>query len=84
MNAVQHSSNTRVLGAPRGWVQGELPVHALPITDAIAGDKVPTVLSFWKPDAEELAMLNAGGLVSLSVVGITMPPVAIFAVEADK
>ncbi|UUZ68052.1 hypothetical protein LP416_27695 [Polaromonas sp. P2-4] len=67
-----------MLGAPKGWEQGELPCHALPITDAIQGG-VPTVISFWKPDAEELALLNAGGLVALSIVGRTMPPAALLA-----
>lgn len=78
MRAVQHHSNTRVLGAPKGWQQGVLPIAALPITDSNQ-DGVQTILSFWKPDAEELALLNAGGLVALSVVGLNMPPVAILA-----
>jgi hypothetical protein len=76
MRPTQHSSNNRVLGAPPGWDQGELPCGALAITDAVQGD-VPCVISFWRPDAEELAALNAGGLVYLSVVGRTMPPMGL-------
>lgn len=36
---------------------------------------LPAVLSYWRPDADELAALNAGGAVRLWVVGATMPPV---------
>ncbi|QHI99336.1 hypothetical protein GT347_15945 [Xylophilus rhododendri] len=76
MNFFQHSSNNRVLGAPAGWYQGALPVGALPITDVMQND-VPSVVSFWRPDAAELAALNAGGAVMLFVVGRTMHPVRV-------
>ena len=79
MRPTQHISNNRVLGAPPGWVQGELPVGAIAITDVV-NRGIPTVVSFWKPDAEELAALNAGGLVSLSIIGHSMPPASIIAV----
>lgn len=78
MNPAQHHSNTRVLNAPAGWNQSQLPVGALPVTDTVQAG-VPTVLSFWRPDAEELARLNAGGMVCLSVIGRNMPPVSIIA-----
>lgn len=74
MNFIQHSSNNGVLGAPAGWDQDALPVGALPVTHLLQGD-VPSVASFWQPDAAELAALNAGGVVMLSVVGQTQPPV---------
>jgi len=77
MKATGHPSNTRVLGAPVGWDQSELPVHALPITDRVLDDHIDTVVSYWKPTPEELTMLNAGALVELSVIGRTMPPVAL-------
>ena len=77
MNKHQHPSNNDVLGAPKGWDQGALPCSALPITRIIyeceGGQQ--GVMSFWKPTAEELAVLNAGGSVVLSVLGVTMPPV---------
>ena len=76
MRPTQHASNNRVLGAPVGWDQGELPCGALAITDAMQGG-VPCVVSFWRPDAAELAALNAGGLIYLSVVGRTMPPMGL-------
>ncbi len=76
MRTTQHSSNNRVLGAPAGWDQAELPCGAIALTDVIA-DGVPCVVTFWRPTAEEIDELQAGGLVSLSVVGRSMPPVAI-------
>jgi len=60
MQKIQHPSNNGVLGAPAGWDQGELPCNALPITRTHVGD-LPAVVSYWRPDAEELAVLNAGG-----------------------
>ncbi len=77
MRAIQHPTNNRVLGAPKGWDQGELPCSALAVTDTI-WDGVPAVVSFWQPDATELAALNAGKPVALSIVGRTMPPAAVW------
>lgn len=82
MNPTQHISNNRVLGAPAGWDQKELPVHALPITDTTL-DGIACVASFWKTDPAELAALNAGGLVMLHIVGRTMPPAAIAVTEPE-
>lgn len=76
MQRIQHPSNNDVLGAPAGWDQKGLPVSALPITRSDVNG-MPAVASFWKPSAAELAVLNAGGSVSLWVLGQTMPPVAL-------
>lgn len=76
MNPTQHSSNNRVLGAPPGWDQQTTPVSALAVTDT-RFNGTPGVASFWRPSAEELAALNAGGLVMLNVIGTTMPPVCL-------
>lgn len=76
MNKMQHPSNNAVLGAPAGWDQEQLACSALPVTRT-EWDGAPAVVSFWKPTAEELAMLNAGGAVQLWIVGHTMPPVAL-------
>ncbi len=80
MKPTQHPSNNRVLGAPAGWDQAQLPCAALAITDTdFAG--MPAIWSFWRPDPVELAALNAGALVVLSILGRNMPPVAVM-VEA--
>lgn len=76
MRPTQHPSNNRVLGAPIGWDQSELPCGALAITDMVV-DGIPRVVSFWRPDADELAALNAGGTVALWIVGRTMPPASL-------
>lgn len=76
MRPTQHPSNNRVLGAPADWDQNELPCGALAITDVVY-EGVRHMVSFWRPDANDLAVLNAGGTVSLWVVGATMPPASI-------
>lgn len=42
----------------------------------------PSVNSCWKPSAEDLAVLNAGGCVCLNVVG-GQPPVAMWTQEVN-
>lgn len=76
MRPTQHPSNNRVLGAPVGWDQQQLPCNALPITDAQT-DGQPAIVSFWQPTAAELAALVAGKPVMLWVFGRSMPPVAL-------
>lgn len=76
MKPTLHPSTTRALGAPANWKQESLPVEALPITDHHVNG-VPCIASFWQPDASELAVLNAGGLVMLNVVGRDMLPVSL-------
>lgn len=83
MKPVSHPSNTRTLQAPVGWDQSGLPVEPLGITDQYV-EGVHCVWSFWRPDAEELAALNAGGHVVLSIVGRTMPPAALMVTVPEQ
>lgn len=76
MDRTQHPSNNGVLGAPIGWDQNELPCGARPIT-RVEHEGQPAMVSFWRPTAEELARLNAGGLVALCVYGAAHPPVSV-------
>lgn len=76
MNRTQHPSNTRVLGAPPGWDQSHMPCDALPVTDHEL-DGMPAMMSFWRPSEAELQALLAGGLVALTVLGATHPPVSV-------
>lgn len=76
MDPIQHPSNNKVLGAPKGWDQGGLPCSALAVT-TFTHAGFDGLASFWKPSAQELAELNAGGTVMLTVFGQGMPPVSV-------
>lgn len=69
----QHSSNNMLLGKPKDSSN----VETMPATMWVGDDGSVTVASFWRPEPEELAMLNAGGSVVLYVLGTMHPPVAI-------
>jgi hypothetical protein len=71
---------TRVLGAPEGWQQEELPCGALPVRDerTCVGNRM---ISAWEPDAKEIAAIVAGAPIYLSVFGEVHPPVALFVGE---
>lgn len=76
MRPIQHPSNNGVLGAPAGMpieeCRGLFITRVMHVDTQRAG-----VFSYWKPDADELALLAAGHAVRLSVLGITHAPVAI-------
>lgn len=74
MDFQQHPSNNGVLGAPKGVPIDEC--RALPVTHTELNGS-PCVASFWKPDAQELALLNAGKPVILFVQGATHPPLSV-------
>lgn len=52
----------------------DLPVVKRTVAD---GDPLPTVTSYWKPDPEELAALQAGLPLVLSFLGDTHPPILV-------
>lgn len=61
MQYEQHASNNTVLGAPQDWEHTTVPCGALPVTRTYVQDiHHPVMVSFWRPDAQELAALNAG------------------------
>lgn len=84
MNAIRHHSNNGTLGRPDGMTDAEC--QALPVTrivyDLAGGDQAPASVSYWQPTAEQLALLNAGKPVWLSVMGHAHPPVML-GVEGD-
>jgi hypothetical protein len=75
MEPVEFEGQTLVLRPPRNWNEtqpvkcGGLPIQRTEIQG------VPCLISHWKPSAEDLAALNAGGVVSLVVYGVQHPPV---------
>lgn len=74
MEPVQFAGQTKVLGAPEGSPPGECAGLAVRMAfiDTSAG---VCLQSFWKPSLEELAALNAGAHVRLTVHGLGHPPV---------
>lgn len=76
MTPHQHPSNNDVLAAPPGATPEEC--RALPVTRVVYVDaRVQGVVSYWRPTAEELQLLNQGRAVRLSVLGRTHPPLAL-------
>jgi hypothetical protein len=74
MEIVRLEGMNRDLGAPKDWDEEKhgkcepLPVFA----EVVKGNMVMT--SAWKPDAEELAAINAGGPIALVIYGGVHPP----------
>lgn len=78
MRYTQHPSNNKVIGAPKGWDQKELPCGALPVTVCEEPNTGATMIqSVWMPDEEEIAKLRAGKGVVLTVFGLVHPVVSI-------
>lgn len=66
MDIFNHPRCTHVMGKPSNMTDAQcagLPV--LPFTDELG----TSAMSFWKPSAEDLAILNAGGTVALGILG---------------
>lgn len=75
MNPVQFKGQTRLLGAPAGTPPGEcesLPIKLTALPGTTYGGHIQ---SYWKPDSGELAALNAGAHVRLTIHGGAHPPV---------
>jgi len=64
---------------PADWDPNEGECSPLPIHRQ--GQRM---ISVWKPSAEELALLNAGGGVELTVLGVQHPVVSLGAVPAEE
>lgn len=64
---------TRVLGKSQGYYG--LPVRDEIINDTVTGPGTPVMVTAWFPTPDELAAINAGAPVHLSIVGTAHPPV---------
>lgn len=73
MNFISHPTNNLVMKAPEGATN----VDDLPVTIAKLSDGSQAIVSFWKPDAEELAALNAGKPVMLYILSPQHPVVSL-------
>lgn len=69
---------TRALGAPSDWdPKRDGRCGALPVRDEQHSPGVPRMVSAWFPDAGELAALQRGAPVYLTVIGPVHPAVSI-------
>lgn len=75
MRSVRHQTSNAVLAAPPGL--GTDQCDALPVTRITFADGPEGVVSFWRPNDEELALLAKGACVRLTVLGVTHPPIAV-------
>lgn len=66
----------RISNATRILAEAQDEYHALAILDEEA-DGVHYMTSVWEPTPRELADLNAGGAVRLTIIGTAHPPVMI-------
>jgi len=80
MNRIQHPSNNHVLAPPPGMTPEECV--ALPVTRTVINGHRAFV-SFWQPDAEELALIAQGKPLALVVFGNSHPVVGL-AVDSTK
>lgn len=69
------SGTTRVLGKTQGYIG--LPVRDAEMRDKATGTEVPTMTSAWEPTPDELARLNAGAKVEITIVGNSHPPIVV-------
>lgn len=76
MDFVTHPSNNHHFGAPPDWDKGDgVACGTLPVTLTYV-DGRQAIVSFWKPDATELAKLLQGKPVVLTVFGRQHPVVS--------
>ncbi len=68
-------------GKPQGYSDDE--IGSLPAQNDFSEQRFPQIRSYWKPDAHELELLLAGGVVQLNVVSSRMVPVSIAVFPAD-
>ena len=68
--------HTRILGKSQGY-------RGLPIRDTVE-DGTPEMTSVWQPGPQDIAAINAGASIYLTIVGAQHPPVRIEVGEPPK
>lgn len=75
---------TRTLGKSQGYLALPVRDEKMKVVFPDGREEVlPAMASAWEPTPEELAQLNAGGSVRLTVVGTAHPPVRVEVQKAD-
>ena len=81
MQAIKLVDETRAIGKPKDWNDEENgPCLTLSVSD-IELNHCNVMVSGWKPNEEELAMLNEGGHIYLGIYGTTHPVVFLVAAK---
>lgn len=75
MIAASFDESNTVLGKPKDMNDGECSCLSVLRTKTMSG--IPVVVSCWKLTQEELEEITRTGRVWLTVIGETMPPVAL-------
>lgn len=66
---------TRVVGKSQGYLS--LPVRDEFINCTVNGEQTPAMVTAWFPMPNELAALNAGAPVYVTIVGTIHPPITV-------
>lgn len=72
----QHPTNNMELRPPDNWDHNTTPCDTLHVTLTKDAAGLNMMCSFWRPDAEELAALNAGYPIVMMVYSQSHPVVA--------
>ena len=79
MNPVTFKGMTNILqGTPQLEAATKTEIAPLPVCRV-----ENAIISCWKPSADELKVLNAGGVVTLAIFSGSQPPVAVNACEHE-
>lgn len=84
MRPTQTRDKTITFTPPENWDQDrDGPCGALEVrVQTHGGNEIPELVSTWKPDADELAHLNAGGVIELFIITAgKQPPVGMAVVD---
>ena len=88
MKAVEFVGQDRVIAAPEDHDHQKLPIGQLPLKKVVYQSEEnkefiwAEYTSCWKPSKEELDILNEGGVVQVSLIGI-VPPIAVNAAKVE-
>jgi hypothetical protein len=66
---------TRVIGKSQGYMG--LPLRDAVVNCSVNGPDTPTMTTAWLPTPEELAALNAGASVHVTILGVAHPPILV-------
>lgn len=66
---------TRVIGKSQGYLG--LPIRDEMVNCTVNGDGTPQMVTAWLPTPEELAALNRGAAIHVTILGVMHPPIMV-------